>query len=639
MNISFQFRALALPAVLAAGMFCAVPSAPSCPPLLPLVTVTASDPSASEVGPNTGTFTVTRTGGNQSLPLTVYYSVSGTAGNGNDYQTLPGWVQIPAYATTANVTVTPLWDGTVEGTETVVLTVTDTAYYDLASPSSATVNIQDAPPATSVVTVAATDASASEVGPNTGTFTVTRTGGDQSSVLTVYYSLSGTAGNGSDYQTLPGWVQIPAYAPTANVTVTPLWDGTVEGTEAVVLTVQANASYEMGSPSSATVNIQDASVVTIAATDAWASELGPDPGTFTVTRTGGDLSGPLTVSLQTPTGTATPGADYSALPATVTIAAWAASAPITVTPLQEGNNNEGRETVILTLASSGNYVLGSPASATVTILDTPSVANGLVGYWAMDEGSGSAAGDASGNGSTGTLVNGPAWTGGRIGAAALSFDGWSAYVQVGAKPSLVMSSAMTIGVWARRSSTGTGILVNKEGEYEVGVANGEVRWAVQNTIPGWNWVYTGYVPPLNEWTHLTLVYDNGVVRTYANGGLVHTYNGAGAIGDNMPTLNDFRIGGRQLGPEYFAGALDEVRVYNRAVSTAEIVELAADGDELPDAWEMQYWGNLSQGAAGDPDGDGLTNFEEYVLGTNPTTYTSLNGLISGSGLLVFTPLK
>ena len=56
------------------------------------VTLEATDPGASEVGPDTGTFTVTRPSTATNAPLTVYYSVCGTASNGMDYQTLSGSV-------------------------------------------------------------------------------------------------------------------------------------------------------------------------------------------------------------------------------------------------------------------------------------------------------------------------------------------------------------------------------------------------------------------------------------------------------------------------------------------------------------------------------------------------------------------
>src|SRR3989338_5884576 len=56
--------------------------------------------------------------------------------------------------------------------------------------------------------------------------------------------------------------------------------------------------------------------------------------------------------------------------------------------------------------------------------------NGLVGYWAFDEGSGTTAGDSSGNGNNGTLVNGPTWTAGKVGSQAISFDGSNDYFAV-----------------------------------------------------------------------------------------------------------------------------------------------------------------------------------------------------------------
>ncbi len=52
--------------------------------------------------------------------------------------------------------------------------------------------------------------------------------------------------------------------------------------------------------------------------------------------------------------------------------------------------------------------------------------------------------------------------------------------------------------------------------------------------------------------------------------------------------------------------------------TFTVGDVDADGDGLPDWWELQYFGNLSQVASGDPDGDGVTNLQEYQQGRNPT---------------------
>ncbi len=139
------------------------------------------------------------------------------------------------------------------GTLIFVLTAVDTSNLESAdsSPSSYTYDLR-----TTTVTVAATDNTATEAGPTTGTFTVSRTG-STSSALTVYYAVSGTATSGSDYNALSGSVSISAGSSTGTITVTPINDALVEGNETVVVTISANAAYTVGSPSSATVTIID----------------------------------------------------------------------------------------------------------------------------------------------------------------------------------------------------------------------------------------------------------------------------------------------------------------------------------------------------------------------------------------------
>src|SRR5262249_52108553 len=90
----------------------------------PLVSVTAIDSSASEVGPDPGVFRFTRTGSTASA-LTVTYSVGGTATNGTDYATIGTTIVIPAGQPSADLTITPVLDTISEPTETVVITVTD----------------------------------------------------------------------------------------------------------------------------------------------------------------------------------------------------------------------------------------------------------------------------------------------------------------------------------------------------------------------------------------------------------------------------------------------------------------------------------------------------------------------------------
>jgi autotransporter-associated beta strand protein len=111
--------------------------------------------------------------------------------------------------------------------------------------------------ATVAVTIEAADASASEAGPDTGFFRVTRPDTSTNGALTVVYTLSGTAANGSDYATLSGSVVIPDGAVSAEFTVTPLDDTAwQEGDETVVATLAAG-NYLIGAASSAAVTIQD----------------------------------------------------------------------------------------------------------------------------------------------------------------------------------------------------------------------------------------------------------------------------------------------------------------------------------------------------------------------------------------------
>ena len=166
------------------------------------VTIAALDATATEAGPTTGAFRVSRTGSTAS-PLTVFYSVAGTATPGTDYTALPGSVTIAAGSSVADILVQPINDTLMEGNETVVVTLSSRPAYTIGSPSSATVTIIS----DERVTIAALDATATEAGPTTGAFRVSRTG-STASPLTVFYSVAGTATPGTDYTALPGSVTI-----------------------------------------------------------------------------------------------------------------------------------------------------------------------------------------------------------------------------------------------------------------------------------------------------------------------------------------------------------------------------------------------------------------------------------------------
>ena len=168
---------------------------------------------------------------------------------------------------------------------------------------------------------------------------------------------------------------------TATVTVTPIDDTVVESSESVVLTLGAGTGYTVGSPASATGTIADndvAPTISVAATDASGAEAGANPIVFTVTR-GTNLVGSVVVNL-TWGGTATYGTDYtvsvsggtlSANRLQLTLADGVAGATITVIPVDD-TAVEAAETVVLTVAGGTGYTVGSPSSASGTIVTTTS---------------------------------------------------------------------------------------------------------------------------------------------------------------------------------------------------------------------------------------------------------------------------
>ena len=116
------------------------------------------------------------------------------------------------------------------------------------------------------VEIVATDSSASEAGLETGEFTLTRTG-DTSSSLIVDLTISVTADNGVDYQTIAGTATILAGSSLTSITVTPIDDGDVESGETVVLTIAASPEYSVGVSASDVVTITSDDVPPPASTD------------------------------------------------------------------------------------------------------------------------------------------------------------------------------------------------------------------------------------------------------------------------------------------------------------------------------------------------------------------------------------
>ena len=136
---------------------------------------------------------------------------------------------------------------------------------------------------------------------------------------------------------------------------------------------------------------------------------------------------------------------------------------------------------------------------------------------------------------------------------------------------------------------------------------------------------------VGEWMHVAGVYDGaaGEARIYANGELKDTHGGPTGVVRAGQTAGIGRNGDEDR--FFLASDLDEIAVWNRALSEAEIQSLVAtgllpafdtDGDGMRDAWETATFGNLDQDGSADGDGDGLTDAQEYAAGTVPSSADS-----------------
>ncbi|WP_272481073.1 beta strand repeat-containing protein, partial [Microcystis aeruginosa] len=328
---------------------------------LPSVTLAVSPSSVSEDGTSNLIYIFIRTG-DTTNPLTVNYTVDGTATNGSDYTSIPTSVTFEANSAIATVIVDPTADTTVEPNETVILTLATGTGYTVGTTTAVTGTITNDDTS---VTLAVSPASVTEDGTTNLIYTFTRSG-VTTNPLTVNYSISGTATNGSDYTSIPTSVTFAANATTATVIVDPTADTTVESDETVILTLASGTGYTIGTPDAVigTITNDDLPSITLAISPASVTEDGTSNLIYTFTRTG-DTTNPLTVNY-TVDGTATNEIDYTSIPTSVTFAANSATATVTVDPTAD-TTVESDETVILTLAAGTGYTVGTTNPVTGTI--------------------------------------------------------------------------------------------------------------------------------------------------------------------------------------------------------------------------------------------------------------------------------
>jgi glucose/arabinose dehydrogenase len=233
-------------------------------------------------------------------------------------------------------------------------------------------------------------------------------------------------------------------------------------------------------------------------------------------------------------------------------------------------NAAGLPNGIHTISAVARDAVGHTTQSTAV---TVYVANGLVGAWAFDEGSGTSLADSSGNSNTGTAA-GTTWTTGKYGGA-LTFNGApTSWATAPDNNSLDLSNASTLEAWVYPTALGTGwrtvLFKEKPGGmvYSLYANNGTPSHPLgQLNIGGEKNAEGAATLPLNTWSHLAATWNGSTLSLWSNGVLAGTQAVTGTLTNSTGVL---RMGGDSIWNEWFAGRIDEARIYNRALTQAEI---------------------------------------------------------------------
>jgi hypothetical protein len=232
---------------------------------------------------------------------------------------------------------------------------------------------------------------------------------------------------------------------------------------------------------------------------------------------------------------------------------------------------------LIKLASASLLLLAScfllPTSAFAATLKLGASNAGLVGYWSFNEGTGTIAHDFSGHGNNGTLSGStlPTWTSGKLGNG-LSFNGTSSRVNLAP---VSVGASVTISAWIRTSSSGQIPAFSLWGGDRIyyGVTSGTFFVYDNNATPSAAMTSNAYVNN-NQWHLVVWTNDGANSNMYVDGRLDKTQSQA--RGAFTGTAGSY-IGFDGPNSEYFPGSIDEVRVYNRALSSAEVFALYISG--------------------------------------------------------------
>ena len=227
------------------------------------------------------------------------------------------------------------------------------------------------------------------------------------------------------------------------------------------------------------------------------------------------------------------------------------------------------------IASDGSLQNSATVTITVNNVIQPDDIAGLVGFWKFDDGSGAIAKDSSGKGNTGTLINAPSWTVGRLGGA-VSFKSSNQAVEIGTTGCSVAQGTISLWAYPTAFPRTTQFMF---GHVAVGWKN-RIQIYTNNTEGGLGIGFGGshklanniYDLAIGTWYHIVLSWNGTNYVVYVNGvkQASGTYTGLSTLSTYADIGN---TGNRTDRNEAFSGIIDEVRIYNRALTADEVSSL------------------------------------------------------------------
>jgi hypothetical protein len=535
--------------------------------LAPSLSIADASVTEGNTGTSDATFVVTLSAGSGQTVTVSYATANGSATVGSDYVNTSGTLTFPAGTTSQAVPVAVIGESMNETNETFSVTLSAAVNATIARSQAAGTIVNDDP----VPTISVADLSVQEgnSGTTNAVFTLTLSAASGQVVTVGSATAPGTATAGSDYTTASGTATFAVGTTTQTVTISVLGDTLNELDETFLLNLSGptNATIADAQATGTILNDEGLPALTIGDVSVAEGNTGTVNAVFPVTLSSASPQ-VVTVSWATANGTATASSDYVARSGTVTFPAGTISSSVTVV-VNGDVVVEPNETFTVTLGNPANATIAR-ATGTGTITNDDG-ASGLVAAYNFDEASGTTVLDSSSNGLNGTITGATRTTTAHTGQA-LSFDGTNDWVTVN-DAAVLDVTRVTLEAWVRPTAlSGWRTVIMKETPtalaYTLYAHDNAPRPAgyINNGGPDLDVQGTAALG-LNTWTHLAMTYDGANMRFYVNGALVGTRAATGSI---ATSTNPLRIGGNAPWGEYFAGQIDDVRVYNRALTLAEI---------------------------------------------------------------------